>query len=166
MKPYIHLPHKYQGIVLATNLLMLLLVTLIATTLFKNAITQSKMANLSQRQLLIKTNSEQVLGDAENYIKSLLAANTELTINRKGYYATDVALFNTDINWQDSNNFITSDNNSKFVVIYLGVQTKLTQPDLGLEHHLFKVLIYSQLPPNADYQQQRFIAIPFVSNSE
>ncbi|WOH39170.1 hypothetical protein RI844_08090 [Thalassotalea fonticola] len=162
MKTHINSYHKYQGLVLATNLLMVLLVTLIATTLFKNALTQSKMVNLSKSQLLIKNNSEQVLVDAKNYIKNLLAANTELTVNDKGYFGSDAAIFITDINWQDTNNFIASDNNSKFVVIYLGIQTKLTQPDLGLDHHLFKILIYSQFPPSAEYQLQRFIAIPVV----
>ena len=161
---YFH--HKYQGLVLATNLLMLLLVTLIATTLFKNALNQSKMANHYQRQLLIKNNAEQVLVDAKNHIKNLLSINNEVTVNSKGFYASDVAMFNDDINWQDTNNVLASANKSKFVVIYLGTQAKLTQPNLGLDHHLFKVLIYSQLNSGSEYQLQRFFAMPVVSTAE
>ena len=162
MKTHIHSSHKDQGLVLATNLLMLLLVTLIATTLFKNALSQSKMANLYQSQLLIKTNAEQALVAAKNHIKNLLDSNSQLTANSRGYYASDVAMLDVDINWQDSNSVLAGENNTKFVVIYLGVQAKLTQPDLGLEHHLFKVLIHSQLNSGYEYHQQQFIAIPVV----
>ncbi|WNC73345.1 hypothetical protein RGQ13_04950 [Thalassotalea psychrophila] len=165
MNIHIHLLPKCQGLVLATNLLMLLLVTLIATTLFKNALNQSKMANHYQRQLLIKNNAEQVVVDAKLHIKNLLDTNTELNLNSKGYYATDIALFNSDINWQDTNSVLASANNSKFVVIYLGIQAKLTQPSQGVDHHLFKVLIYSQLNYGSEYELHRFIAIPVASAS-
>lgn len=166
MKIQIHLTHQCQGLVLATNLLMLLLVTLIATTLFKNALNQSKMANHYQRQLLIKNNAEQVVMDAKSRITNMLDTNTELTVSSKGFYASDIAKFNSDINWQDTNSVLTSANNSKFVIIYLGVQAKLTQPQLGVEHHIFKVLIYSQINYGSEYTLQRFIAMPVEPVSE
>ncbi|WNC67630.1 hypothetical protein RI845_14030 [Thalassotalea nanhaiensis] len=166
MKVPIALSHKYQGLVLATNLLMLLLITLIATTLFKNALNQRKMANHYQRQLLVKNNAEQVIVDAKLYVKNLLALNTDLTVNNTGYYGSGAGLLNGDINWQDSNDVLTSANNSKFVLTYMGVQAKLTPPGLGVDHHLFKVFIYSQLNNGAEYQQQQFFAIPVLPPSE
>ena len=166
MKKPIALSDKSQGLVLATNLLMLLLITLIATTLFKNALNQIKMANHYQRQLLVKNNAEQVIVDAKLYVNNLLALNADLTVNNTGYYGSDSALYNDDINWQDTNVVLTSANNSKFVLIYMGVQAKLTQPHLGVNYHLFKVFIYSQLNYGAEYQQQQFFAIPVLPPSE
>ncbi|OUS30397.1 hypothetical protein A9Q98_05240 [Thalassotalea sp. 42_200_T64] len=151
-------PH---GIVLASNLIMLLLVTLIATALFKNALNQSQMSNHYQLQLLSQNMSHLVTAQAKSYIESLLEDNVDLTVPEIGFYPEHSALYLTDINWQDNGAVVSASSltagKGQYVVIYLGKTTKLSEPFIGAEHHLFKLLLHTETAKGGEYQSQKLL---------
>ncbi|KGJ88260.1 hypothetical protein [Thalassotalea sp. ND16A] len=152
------IPH---GLVLASNLIMLLLVTLIATALFKNGLNQSQMNNHYQLQLLSQNLSHQVTAQAKSYIQSLLDNNVDLTVPDIGFYPEHSALYLTDINWQDNNAVLIATSmtagKGQYVVLYLGITSKLSQPLIGSEHHLFKLLLHTETAKGGEYQSQQFL---------
>ncbi|TRX54419.1 pilus assembly PilX N-terminal domain-containing protein [Thalassomonas sp. M1454] len=156
-KPY---ASNESGLVLATNLIMLLLVTLVATSLYQNSFVETKMANQQLLKLQSKNNADYAYSNARLFIMDLIKSNADLNIARNGYfpYAFDLSI--NDINWQDNNSVISSINNSKYVVIYLGQHVKSYGSNNGIEHQLFKIVVFNQLGQGSQHIEQSFFAVP------
>lgn len=156
----IYLPSRQQlGFVLASNLIMMLLLTLIATALFKNALTETQMANLYHLQLTTNNNAKQAIITIKTRLKSLVTSNQNFSIASPGFYPQNQQQLLNTINWLDNSKLLSTNSQVKYVVNYLGKSNKLTAPKLGIEYHLFKVFIYSKAAKGSEYVEQVFISV-------
>ena len=82
-----YIPSRQQlGFVLASNLIMMLLLTLIATALFKNALTETQMANLYRLQLTTNNNAKQAIITITTRLQSSVTSNENFSLATPGFY--------------------------------------------------------------------------------
>ncbi len=143
--------------VLATSLIILLLITLLATSMFANALTQLQMSNHFQLQAKAKQRAEQAFVEAFHLLKLKVNNSDDLTKESRGYYVNTLAL--EGINWQDNNQVLSSDSNAKFVIQYSGSAQANSYPFDGEIHHLFNVFIYGSAAKQTEFTSQRFVNI-------
>ena len=149
--------YNINGFVLATNLILLALITLIASSLFKNSINQNQMAKHFKLQSLSINATQSSAQKIEQLLLDKISGGADLTANSQGYFGSWQSLQIQSINWQDTTNLLTIDG-SLVVIIYLGENQKLIDPDIGDLHHTFKVFIKSSIAGGNDSYQQKFYA--------
>lgn len=153
---------KMSGLVLATNLIMLLLVTLVATSLYKNSFIETKMANQQLLKLQSKNSAKHATSLAKLFITDLLTNNVDLNIPQTGYLPNKFDLSIADINWNDNTSVISAINNSKYLIIYLGKHHKKHGSNNGIEHHIFKIVVFNQLGQGSQHIEQSLFASPVL----
>lgn len=151
---------KYiTGIVLATNLIMLLLVTLVATSLYKNSFVETKMANQQLLKLQTENSTKHAYSVAKLFIEDLILMGSDLESPRPGYFPYKYDLSIATINWSDSSSVIKSSNDSKFIIIYLGDRIKNYGNENGIKHHLFKIILFKQLGQGSKHIEQSLFSL-------
>ena len=146
-----------RGMVLATSLIILLLITLLATSMYANALTQLQMSNHFQLQAKAKQRAEQAFFEAFQLVMLKVNNSDDLTKENRGYYVNTFPL--EDINWQDNNLVLSSDLNAKFVIQYSGIAQANSYPYQGESHHLFNVFIYGSAAKQTEFTSRRIIHI-------
>ncbi|MEW6999578.1 hypothetical protein AADZ86_17955 [Colwelliaceae bacterium BS250] len=150
---------KQLGFVLASNLIMMLLLTLIATALFKNSLTETQMATLYHLQLRSHNDAQQAVITITAHLESMVNNNSDFSKATLGFYPKNQPQLLNNINWLDNTRLLSTNSQVRYVINYLGRSTKLTAPKLDIEYHLFKVFIYSKAAKGSEYVEQVFISI-------
>ncbi len=151
---------KTAGVVLVTNLIMMLIITLIATALFKNSYLQTKMVNHHLLQQLASQKTEQALIEARDHITTLLTDASDLSLPSQGIYPYRHELSFTNFDWSNNSELLQASNKSKYFIVYLGKHQPVA--DMTVSKHLFKVIAYSELSKGSSYFKQQLMTFALI----
>lgn len=151
--------HKQSGIVLVINLIILLLITVLATSMFKNALNQQQMANSFHLNLSNQQRALQLATKAKSALTVLINDNADLTVNQPGFFASEDEFAQANFSWSNAQHVTLDSKLGKYVVVYKGIFPRLFEPDKKQDHHIFDLFVKSQSNNHSEVIQQHFIAI-------
>ncbi len=155
--------HRQVGIVLVTNLIMLLMITLLASAHFKNSFIQVQMSNHHQLATLARLNVQNTLTVAKSKISDMLTNNADLMTASKGYYPLDHQIHIGQLTELSSAQVLQAPPNDRYVIVYLGKSAPLAEFQLSSgplnDHHLFKIMVMSSSAKGTEYVEQQLYTV-------
>lgn len=163
MKQTKHTPVKQEGLVLATNLILLLLLTLIVNALYKNAALQHRMSTHHNLLSGAKNHARQAIDLAKRKVDQMVMDEVDLLQPSKGYYPLNHQLNINDVTNLADDQVLTDNNSSRYIIMYLGKSKKHLISTSITEFHLFKIISFSKSSKGTEYVEQQLFSVPTVN---
>ena len=152
------LQHKNLGFILVINLIVLLLLAILISSMYKNSLLQLQMSIQFRVKHIAKQHVMSSLTSAKQHIQTMLKTNQDFSHQSQGFYPKTLTV-NMDTLIKSGPTMSFNHLHGDYIIHHVGKAIKLSGNNSGIEHQLFFIYSMSDTLKGARYVHAEFLSI-------